>query len=454
MLLLLATLLAAPGHGPAAAPDAPAAPAIAWESDYDAALARAKAENKIVFVAVNMDGEKANDNLAKNVYQDKAVVAMAERAVCLIASRDEHGSKTCKRFGAVTCAEHTAVEQKVRMGLLKPGPDGSVVSPQHLLLAPDGSVILSVAYEIRERELLWCLAEAINTVSPDDKVAMPSSARPPRRLVMGGVAETGGADSSRPLSEDELEEMIQSIRGGLKGEERINAFFRVLSTDHEDALGFITKEMKGAIFGRRVEARIRLIHAIGVYSPPSYWEALEMYIKDPDDTVRNQIAVALEQLAAPKAVKAIKSALSKEKDTQVKKNLLRALGTSGAEDKSARKTLLKAAKDDDEPFFQVNALLALGFHHRDEDVDELLRQTLAEGDPRLAQAAAMAIAFARADGYEDALAAAKARLTDEDSQARLERVGQVLDGANLSALKDDFTKLAGDRIVRERYFGR
>ena len=155
-----------------------------------------------------------------------------------------------------------------------------------------------------------------------------------------------------------------------------------------------------------------------------------------------------------KAVKAIKSALSKEKDTQVKKNLLRALGTSGAEDKSARKTLLKAAKDDDEPFFQVNALLALGFHHRDEDVDELLRQTLAEGDPRLAQAAAMAIAFARADGYEDALAAAKARLTDEDSQARLERVGQVLDGANLSALKDDFTKLAGDRIVRERYFGR
>lgn len=455
MLTLLLTLLAAPGHEPVAA--ASPAPAIAWEKDYDAALARAKAEGKVVFIAVNMDGERANDTLANEVYQEKAVVEWAGRAVCLVASRDEHSGagKPCKRFGTVSCAEHIAVEARVRKEHLKPGPDGAVVSPQHVFLGPDGAVLMSVPYEIRERELLWCLAEAVNAAAPGAKVPAPTSARAPRRLIMGGVYESGDPETaSRPLSDEELERTIAEIRAGLKGEERINAFFRVLATDHDDAVDFIVKEMKGAIFGRRVDARIRLIHAIGVYSPPSFWEALEIYVKDPDDNVRNEIAVALEQLAAKDSVKAIRAALAKEKDTQVKKNLLRALGTAGAEDKAARKALLKAAEDRKEPFFQVNALLALGSHFRDEDVDELLRGTLAAGDARLAQAAAMAIAFARAEGFDDALAAAKARLTDAESQARFDRVAQVLDGANLSLLKDDFLQLAGDRITRERFFGR
>ncbi len=432
-------------------------PSIPWETDYDAALARAQAENKIVFVAVNMDGEKANDHLAEEVYTDKGIAALAAEAVCLIASRDEHSKagKECKRFGAITCAEHLAVESKVRAKLLQPGPDGAVVSPQHLMLAPDGTILMSAAYQIADRELAWMLTESMNLAAPDRKRKMPQGARPPRRLVMGGVAATGGADSSRPLSEEELEQTIQQIRAGLKGEERINAFFRVLSTDHEDAVDFIATEMKSKAFGRRVDARVRLIHAIGVYSPPSYWEALELYVKDPEDTVRNEVAVALEQLAAEDSVKVIKSALAKEKDSQVKKNLMRALGAAGAEDKSARRTLLKAAGDEDKPFYQINALIALGPHHADKAADEALREALAEGPARIAQAAALGIAFARAEGYEEALAAAKARVGgDEESAARFDRIAEVLGGGDLSLLKEDFAQLGGDRITRERYFGR
>ncbi len=443
---LFLALAAAPGGGPS----------IAWEADYDAALARAAAEQRVVLVAVNMDGEKANDHLAAEVYTDKEVAALAADAVCLIASRDEHSpaGKPCKRFGTVTCAEHLAVEAKVRPAHLKPGPDGSVVSPQHLVLGPDGAVLLSVAYQIDERELLWMLTEGMNRVHPDAPRKMPADARPPRRLVVDGVAGTSGADFSRPLSEEELEETIAAIRGGLKGAEMIDAYFRVLSTDHEDAVDFVATEMKGRIFGRRVDARVRLIHAIGVYSPPSFWEALELYIKDPDDSVRNEIAVALEQLAAPDSVKAIKSALSKEKDSQVRKNLMRALGAAGAEDKSARKTLLKAAADDDEPFYQVNALLALSAHHGDAAVGKALRAALTDGAPKVAQAAALALALARAEGFDEELAVARERLTGEEERARLDRVRAVLDGGDLAALREDFTVLAGDRLVRERWFGR
>ncbi|RMH05154.1 MAG: HEAT repeat domain-containing protein [Planctomycetota bacterium] len=430
---------------------------IAWEKDWDAALARAAAEHKAVFIAVNMDGERANDFLAEKVYREKAVVSLAGNLVCLAASAEEHAGagRPCKRFPGLTCADHQAIEVRARKEYLRPGPDGAVISPQHLFLKPDGSLLMSVAYEISERELLWCLAEAARQADPETKVAAPAGARPPRRLIMGGVYEVADpTTASRPLSEDELEETIAAIRGGLKGEERVNAFFRVLSTDSQEAIDFITKEMKGAIFGRRVDARLRLIHAVGVYSPPGFWAALEMYLRDPSDTVRNEIAVALEQLAAPKSVKAIRTALAREKDSQVRKNLLRALGSAGAEDKNARKVLLKAAADDGEPFRQVNALIALGSHLADEKAAEVVRAALAGDDPRLAQAAALGLALARAQEWRGEVEAARERQPDEEGKERLGRVLEVLAGANLRTVKEDFVQVAGDRIVRERWFGK
>lgn len=444
-LLLLPLLPAATG------------PAVAWEKDYDAALARAKAEGKALFVAVNMDGERANDTLAEKVYQDKEVVALSEKLVCLVASRDEHAGagKACPRFGAVSCAEHLAVEARVRKELLKPGPDGAVVSPQHVFLGPDGAVLMSVPYEIGKQELLWCLVTALEKADPAAKMAMPAGARAPRRLIMAGVYESGDpATATRPLSEDELEETIAQIRAGLRGEEAVNAYFRVISTDHPDAVKFVTNELKGAVFGLRVELRIRLLHGIGVYSPPSFWPALELYVKDQDEATRNEVAVALEQLAAPESVKDLRAAFDKEKVPSIQRNLLRALGTAGADDKNARKLLLKEARSDKDPAMQLTAVLALGPHHADEEAGELLRTTLREGDARFAQAAALALAFARADGFREDLEAARGRLDDAEAKARLERVLQVLDGANLSLLKDDFAALSGDPTPRERFFGR
>jgi hypothetical protein len=72
----------------------------------------------------------------------------------------------------------------------------------------------------------------------------------------------------------------------------------------------------------------------------------------------------------------------------------------------------------------------------------------------VAQAAALALALARAEGFDEELAAARERLTGEEERARLDRVRAVLDGGDLATLREDFTVLAGDRLVRERWFGR
>ena len=102
---------------------------IPWEADWAAARDRARTENRVVFLAVNMDGERANDRLAKEVYREKAVVALAERTVPLVASAFAHGRGVCPRFGGLRCAEHQQVDIRARDEVLQPDADGFVVAP-------------------------------------------------------------------------------------------------------------------------------------------------------------------------------------------------------------------------------------------------------------------------------------------------------------------------------------
>ena len=51
----------------------------------DAALERARNESKAIFIAINMDGEGANDVTAERVYKDRSIVKASESTVNLIA---------------------------------------------------------------------------------------------------------------------------------------------------------------------------------------------------------------------------------------------------------------------------------------------------------------------------------------------------------------------------------
>ena len=45
---------------------------IPWEGDWAVANERSTKENRVLFLAVNMDGERANDRLAEKVVADLA----------------------------------------------------------------------------------------------------------------------------------------------------------------------------------------------------------------------------------------------------------------------------------------------------------------------------------------------------------------------------------------------
>src|SRR5206468_1736167 len=145
-------------------------------------LSRAREQKRVVFLAVNMDGERANERMVEKVYRDKAIVALAASTLNLVASAAEHAplDRTCPRFAGLHCLDHRRIDTAVRDQILKPDSQGFVIAPQHVFLDPEGKVILSVPYEITVPELEWCFVTALRAVDPQCKAAMSPGARPPK----------------------------------------------------------------------------------------------------------------------------------------------------------------------------------------------------------------------------------------------------------------------------------
>ncbi|MBL8898606.1 MAG: HEAT repeat domain-containing protein [Planctomycetes bacterium] len=450
-----------------------AAPAagIAWQVSLADALERAKTEKKPLLLAVNMDGERANDRLAKTVYRDKTVVELSAKAVCVVASKFEHGTSTCSRFGGLTCADHRSVDIAAREKILKGSADGAVIAPQHVFVDGAGQVLFSVPYEINASELAWCLVQAVNSVDPEAKLALPAGARAPKRFVAGAVSTPAEADAEEgelpPLPREEALALIAELkRGNLGGggpdrwREMWTKIRRLVRADEPEAIEFVKQQLgsvgmgmgmgRGGGGGRLIGPIIR---AIGETSPPSYWVVLEDLATGAGDELRGEVAVALEQLAAPESLKLVQEALKKEKLPEMRKDWLRALGTTGAHDKNVHRTLLAAAKAKGAEVDRVNALVALGWSHADPAVAKALEAALTAPAPAERRAAAIALAIARDRSVQPLLAEAREREQDATVRTTFERAEKVVAGGNLSELASDVAEACAQEIPRRRFFG-
>ena len=169
---------------------------IKWANSYEAAFNQAAAEARVVFVAVNMLGERANERMLADVYTDSKIQELSELSMNLVASNcwQENKASVCKAFKPLSLEELRELDFQVRENILRPDDQGYVVAPQHVFLSPQGSVILSVPYEVTEHELEWCFVTAIQSVDPESDVRMSSKARAPKRLILGDVYDLSMGD--------------------------------------------------------------------------------------------------------------------------------------------------------------------------------------------------------------------------------------------------------------------
>ncbi len=135
-----------------------AARQIHWERSLDDAIALAKAEQRPLLLAVNMDGESASDRIVHEQYRDPAFVAASRNYVCVVASLfrhnprdfDDQGNRIpCPRLGNITCGEHIANEPAMFQELLA---DGERVAPRHAVVLPDGQKAwdLSLSFDLTD----------------------------------------------------------------------------------------------------------------------------------------------------------------------------------------------------------------------------------------------------------------------------------------------------------------
>ena len=453
---------------------------IQWEDSFDIALERADAEGRVVFIAVNMDGEAANERAVKSVYTDRAIAALTEHTVNVIASADRHSrSGACKRFGCTSCDVHQEVDIDVRERVLEPDATGAVIAPQHVFLSASGDVLLSVPYEVSAKELAWCFGEAFDRAGVTDAPDVPAGARRPRRLIIGDVASLGRRNRA-PLTKEAVEELIALLRKGTERADRNSMIQHLATADEEAAREYVLGLLRsgggrggggrrgGGGGGRNGSERERtaLLRWIGTASPTSYTEVVEPFIGAGTVEARSEAIVALEQLASEDSVKALLGALKKAKDETIEKNLLRAIGACGPEDRKVRSALLKASEDLKNPLLRQNALLALGWAEGDEDVAQRLRQAVLPdefatkakiGSDRITElereAAVVAMGISRDEAWTEMLT--EIRDDEEEPQELRDAASASLDviaGGEYRILRDALMRAGSDEIPRDRLF--
>jgi tetratricopeptide (TPR) repeat protein len=170
IILRLAVLAAALAAGPRD-------PQIRWCPDYDQAFVEARDRNVPVLVAFIQDGEAQNEQMVTECYSDRPFIRQTKLTVNLIASQgtsDRHGvaeakgpdgtvRKVCKKFGSVTCIEHQQIE---RRAFLDFSTDGTIHTPHHVLVTPDGEVITRADDYIECSQLMSMIQMARARVGP------------------------------------------------------------------------------------------------------------------------------------------------------------------------------------------------------------------------------------------------------------------------------------------------
>jgi hypothetical protein len=244
---------------------------ISWSklSGLDELLEEAKKENKVLFFALNMDGERANERMLDEHYKSSRLGKLSKHTINVFCTVSKD-----RKIPGVSVEQQNQNDIDLRTRVLKASPDEWIVAPQHIWVAPDGKVLSSVPYFIRELELEWAWVEAIKKHDPKFQWKLDEAARAPERLRLDGQASRGKGDD-KPPSPEEVEKALDEIRkSGRGGWRKLRENWnKILRSESERAISMAEEFLRGGWGGE--ERKVRTIETIGKHSPavwaPDWW---------------------------------------------------------------------------------------------------------------------------------------------------------------------------------------
>jgi hypothetical protein len=305
---------------------APPPPAIHWETDYDAAIARASEEKRPLFVAFLMDDEPANDEIVKQHYKDPQIVKLLQNFVCLVGCIGEHqGTEPgCTKFPGIECRHHQAVEKKARQRWLV---GDLVCTPQHVFCDPQGNVLQRKVYLVPKATLTKCLLMTLESSGIDTgvmKVGLGKTGDDVLPEAERANVDTWLADlDSRNL---EVREAALRSLGAADDSRALPAVLKCCGSKNDDA------------------TRLAAIGALGRKGNYLAVEPLAALLKDAKAPIVGQVAKSLDTIQMPDAVPPLLLAIKKEKRDRVLGVLLRAAAHSQPGNAEVRGICLKLLK--------------------------------------------------------------------------------------------------------------
>ena len=335
---------------------------IDWVGDWEAAFLQARESDRPVMICINSkDREQANDKTARMIYRDPAFVDASRRFVMMVISTITHRtSGPCPRFGKVTCGQHLACYKELasRHGeqlATAFAAGGEMITPQHVWLRPDGTLLRRKEYWLDKGELLKRMDRVLEEVADKPE----------------GEAADVTPDKDAPLDDKDRAE-LERVATADK-EARRAALGNLLATEKSAVYAALVERLENS---KREDVRCDICRALGRARILDARPYIEACLSDTSELVRSFAAVGLEELGQAESVPALIKRARTEKDTQARKNMYRALGACGGPvaDTDAARLLLKAVRDDKQSSNRKHAALALQDYRTDDGKKLALRK--------------------------------------------------------------------------------
>jgi hypothetical protein len=187
--------------------DVPTPPSVPWRESIGDAFREADATGRPVLLALAMDGETANDALAKRHFRDPDVVRALDACVPVLGSafggvyadpNDPNAHReidgVCSRYGSCSCASHQATERWAVDSFF--GGARTFAVPRHMAIATSGAVVENRGYYLSERDLENLAIRALRRTRLSDAVALATA----RFGDSAALLRDGDADRTRRLA--------------------------------------------------------------------------------------------------------------------------------------------------------------------------------------------------------------------------------------------------------------
>jgi hypothetical protein len=292
------------------------------ERSFAAACARATAETKPLLVMVVNDTEPACRRMVEQVYVDPKVVAALADFVLLVSNPDGHRPEPlerdgvtlpggCPKYDGLLCAEHQAIERELHDRIAD--ATGTVIVPQHLLFRGDGTLVLRRPYMMKVPGFLEFLASA--------------------KQLAGTAAGPGFAGRSAVV--EKLAKAVLAAKDEPAREAAMKALASDASPEREQAFLDVLSKL------RTPEQRATCVRALGRGEFQAWAPTVALLLEEKERLVRNSAVVTLEEQRAGAVVDGLLELWAGEKDAEIRKDLLRALGPCSNGSDAARAIVME-----------------------------------------------------------------------------------------------------------------